>query len=66
MNTDRRPQRYVITSFNRLTGEDCIISSPMEKKKALELMERQKRKNHRGSFWSKLKVVPACQEGNLF
>lgn len=64
MNKDS--ELWVITSRNRLTGEDFVISSPMGKEQALKLMERQKRKNHSRSSWSRLKVVPTIREGNLF
>lgn len=57
---------WVITSYNRLTGEDYVISSPMGKEQALRLAERQKRRNNAHSAWSRLKVVPAIREGNLF
>ncbi len=64
MNKDS--ELWVITSRNRLTGEDYAISSPMGKEQALRLMERQKRRNHAHSSWSRLKVAPAIHEGNLF
>lgn len=64
MNKDS--ELWVITSRNRLTGEDYVISSPMGKEQALRLMKQQKRKNHSHSSWSRLKVVPAIREGNLF
>jgi hypothetical protein len=58
--------KYVVTAISRLTGERETISSPLPKEQARQLMERQKRRNHSHSVWSRLELWPAAGEGWLF
>lgn len=60
--------KYVVTGVNRLTGEREAISSPLSEWKAYYLVEKYKgwqRKAGKGSAYTRLKVMPASQEGEL-
>lgn len=57
--------KWVVTGISRLTGERVAISSPKSKEVAQLMMVRQKRKNRRGSVWSRLELRPAVEEGSL-
>ena len=50
--------KWVVTAISRLTGERVVISSPKEKEVAMLMMQRQKRKNHGRSAWSRLELKP--------
>ena len=58
--------KYVVTGVNRLTGEREAISSPHSEWKAYDLMQKYKGlqlKAGKSSAYTKLKVLPACMEG---
>lgn len=60
--------KYVVTGVNRLTGERETISSPHSEWKAYDLMQKYKGlqlKAGKSSAYTKLKVLPACTEGEL-
>ena len=60
--------KYVVTGVNRLTGERETISSPHSEWKAYDLMQKYKGlqlKAGKESAYTKLKVQPACTEGEL-
>ena len=60
--------KYVITGVNRLTGERETISSPHSEWKAYDLMQKYRGwqlKAGKESAYIKLKVIPACTEGEL-
>ena len=60
--------KYVVTGVNRLTGERETISSPHSEWKAYDLMQKYKGlqlKAGKSSAYTKLKVQPACTEGEL-
>ena len=60
--------KYVATGVNRLTGERETISSPHSEWKAYDLMQKYKGlqlKAGKSSAYTKLKVLPACTEGEL-
>ena len=60
--------KYVVTGVNRLTGEREAISSPHAEWKAHDLMLKYKGYQVRAgksSAYIKLKVQPACMEGEL-
>ena len=60
--------KYVVTGVNRLTGEREAISSPHSEWKAYDLMLKYKGlqlKAGKSSAYTKLKVQPACTEGEL-
>lgn len=60
--------KYVVTGENRLTGEREVISSPHAEWKAHDLMLKYKGHQVRAgknSAYTRLKVMPASQEGEL-
>lgn len=60
--------KYVVTGVNRLTGERETISSPHSEWKAYDLMLKYKGwqlKAGKDSAYTRLKVLPACTEGDL-
>lgn len=60
--------KYVVTGVNRLTGERETISSPHSEWKAYDLMRKYKGYQVRAgknSAYTRLKVMPASQEGEL-
>lgn len=60
--------KYVVTGVNRLTGERETISSPHSEWKAYDLMRKYKGlqlKAGKNSAYTRLKVMPACTEGEL-
>jgi hypothetical protein len=60
--------KYVVTGVNRLTGEREAISSPHSEWKAYDLMQKYKGlqlKTGKESAYTRLKVQPACTEGEL-
>ena len=60
--------KYVVTGVNRLTGEREAISSPHSEWKAYDLMRKYKGlqlKAGKSSAYTRLKVQPACTEGEL-
>lgn len=60
--------KYIVTGINRLTGEREAISSPHSEWKAYDLMQKYKglqRKAGKESAYIKLKVMQACNEGEL-
>lgn len=60
--------KYVVTGVSRLTGEREAISSPHSEWKAYELMQKYRGwqlKAGKKSAYTRLKVQPACTEGEL-
>jgi len=60
--------KYVVTGVNRLTGEREAISSPHSEWKAHDLMTKYRGwqlKAGKKSAYTRLKVLPACTEGEL-
>lgn len=60
--------KYIVTGINRLTGEREAISSPHSEWKAYDLMQKYKgwqRKAGKESSYTRLKVMQACNEGEL-
>ena len=59
--------KYVVTGVNRLTGERETISSPHSEWKAYDLMRKYKGLQLKAgkSAYTRLKVQPACTEGEL-
>ena len=60
--------KYVVTGVNRLTGERETISSPHAEITAHDLMRKYKGYQVRAgknSAYTRLKAVPASQEGEL-
>ena len=60
--------KYVVTGVNRLTGEREAISSPHSEWKAYDLMQKYRGwqlKAGKSSAYTRLKVQPACTEGEL-
>lgn len=60
--------KYVVTGVNRLTGERETISSPHSEWKAYDLMQKYKglqMKAGKKSAYTRMKVQPACTEGEL-
>lgn len=60
--------KYVVAGVNRLTGERETISSPHSEWKAYDLMQKHKGlqlKAGKSSAYTRLKVQPACTEGEL-
>lgn len=60
--------KYAVTGVNRLTGERETISSPHSEWKAYDLMQKYKGwqlKAGKDSAYTRLKVQPACTEGEL-
>ena len=58
----------MVTVVNRLTGERETISSPHSEWKAYDLMQKYRGwqlKAGKSSAYTKLKVLPACTEGEL-